>query len=483
MRNGPDHITLVRKYYLLKPFLASPISASFLTAVQADLDACRSAGVKLVPRFTYIRYTASANQDAPLPIALQHVAQLAPILQANVDVLAYLEAGFVGHYGEWNSSDQGYIDNFTLQPTASRIALRDALLAALPVERSIAMRYLFWHKIQPCSTPLDELTAYTGSDQARIGIHNDAIMTDATWRAPSCGVCPTYAEMLTYLENDSRWSVSAGEPCDFGDPYWQNNDPRPQLRTIHQSTLIRNSFIDYTFWDTPGWSAGLTRDLGYRFTLDSMSKTNSAVQGGTLPMAFYITNSGYAATYNPRALELILRNTNNGNEVAVDLLSIADALAGPRYWQPGAHTFLAEVPIEAALPEGTYALFLSLPDPAPALHDDPRYSIRLANDGLWDPVTGLHDLQRTVQVNNGTTALLAAHASNTLLFPNPFHDSFFLKCALDAKVVINDALGRVLYEGDGNHAVGAAWPEGAYHVRIVERSAPRTIVILKIGLR
>ena len=76
--------------------------------------------------------------------------------------------------------------------------------------------------------------------------------------------------------------------------------------------------------------------------------------------------------------------------------------------QSGAHTFLAEVPIEADIPEAVYALFLSLPDPAPALHDDPRYSIRLANNGLWETVTGFHDLQQTVHVSNGVKVAVRA---------------------------------------------------------------------------
>ena len=47
--------------------------------------------------------------------------------------------------------------------------------------------------------------------------------------------------------------------------------------------------------------------------------------------------------------------------------------------------------------QGDYKLYLNLPDPYPTLHDDPRYSIRLANDSVWDEATG-YNLLTTVTV-------------------------------------------------------------------------------------
>ena len=39
-----------------------------------------------------------------------------------------------------------------------------------------------------------------------------------------------------------------------------------------------------------------------------------------------------------------------------------------------------------------YKLYLNLPDPKPNLHNDPRYSIRLANENCWDETTGYNYL-------------------------------------------------------------------------------------------
>ena len=41
---------------------------------------------------------------------------------------------------------------------------------------------------------------------------------------------------------------------------------------------------------------------------------------------------------------------------------------------------------------GEYKLYLNLPDPKPNLRNDPRYSIRLANENCWDEQTGYNYL-------------------------------------------------------------------------------------------
>ena len=37
---------------------------------------------------------------------------------------------------------------------------------------------------------------------------------------------------------------------------------------------------------------------------------------------------------------------------------------------------------------GEYKLYLNLPDPYESIHNDPRFSIRLANENVWEAETG-----------------------------------------------------------------------------------------------
>ena len=60
--------------------------------------------------------------------------------------------------------------------------------------------------------------------------------------------------------------------------------------------------------------------------------------------------------------------------------------------------------LPADIPAGMYAVLLNLPDPSPAapggeaLRKDPRYSIRLANEDLYEPDTGCNALKQTVMI-------------------------------------------------------------------------------------
>jgi hypothetical protein len=41
---------------------------------------------------------------------------------------------------------------------------------------------------------------------------------------------------------------------------------------------------------------------------------------------------------------------------------------------------------------GDYKLYMNLPDPYPSLHDNPAFSIRLANKDVWEESTGYNYL-------------------------------------------------------------------------------------------
>ena len=62
----------------------------------------------------------------------------------------------------------------------------------------------------------------------------------------------------------------------------------------------------------------------------------------------------------------------------------------PRLWLAG-KTRLFEVDFKAPA-KGSYTLYLNLPDPEETLHDNPLYSIRLANKNVWEESTGYNKI-------------------------------------------------------------------------------------------
>jgi hypothetical protein len=126
-----------------------------------------------------------------------------------------------------------------------------------------------------------------------------------------------------------------------------------------------------------------------------------------IPLTLEFQNEGFAAPFNPRGLELVLRHTVTAQKFFAALSRDTDA----RRWLPGTNYVLsAQLSLPVDLPWGNYELLLHLPDPAPTLYGLVPYSIRLANSNalssagtvlgeVWEPATGYHQLRQTLTMN------------------------------------------------------------------------------------
>jgi hypothetical protein len=138
-------------------------------------------------------------------------------------------------------------------------------------------------------------------------------------------------------------------------------------------------------WTTDGCMDEVKRRLGYRLSVADVYHSAPAA-GADLQVALRIKNSGFAAPMNPRAVELVLVD-GNGNKTVYELKDV-----NPRFWFANKTSVINQtiaIPAEAA---GTCTLYLNLPDPKPTLHDNPDFSIRLANDNVWDAATGYNKI-------------------------------------------------------------------------------------------
>jgi Domain of unknown function (DUF4832)/Domain of unknown function (DUF4874) len=408
LKSATEHFSLVRKYYQLRPFMTGDISATFLENLQKDFDAVRQAGLKLVPRFVYVWNLSVNTSDADTATTLKHLDQIKPVLQKNEDVLAMLEAGLVGSWGEWHSSSNQHVDNYTLEPKASALEIRNKLLEITPKSRFLAMRYMSWHKYKYWSMPLNDVTAFRDSVQARIAHHNDMVVEDANWMVTGrgCGGCPSFDTLRQYAEQDTHWAPQTGEPTgSASDSFPTTGDPRPGLSQMHFSMLIRNANTDenaghYQHWIKQGYFEDITRQLGYRLQLLRSELPVQARAGATFNGNITIKNVGWAAPYNSRGLELILRHKVTQDVQRINLLKPLEPLLDPRFWRPesGEIKFDIAAQLPANLKPGQYEVLLNLPDPMPTLYERPEYAIRLANQDVWEAATGFNQLGATVEI-------------------------------------------------------------------------------------
>lgn len=391
-----EDYTFVRKggasvlfgYVDLGNFRYSPISSSYLGDLRRRLDKAREAGIKLVLRFYY---TFGPGQDAPLNQVLQHIDQLKPIFSDHQDIIMAVQGGFIGAWGEWHDSSNG------LDEPASAKAITDALLAAIPKERMLQLRYVqAISRMYP--VPLRADQAYSGSNQARIGLHNDCFVANShdagTYRFP----IKERTEDQAYLEQMSRFTPVGGETCEVP-PNADTPFTRAGCSTVVTEMRRFNwSFISGTWygpildrWRFEGCYNLIARRLGYRFRLVKAVVPEALNKGENLKLMLEIANEGFAAPFNRRPVQLILRNTATKTATALPLNT------DPRLWVPGKVSALYfDVPQNLAV--GNYEMLLNLPDLYPRLASRPEYSIRLANTGVWESNTGFNTLQATLKI-------------------------------------------------------------------------------------
>ena len=425
--NYSIYSTLVFREFVLDGFNNTALTQDLLDKIKADFTAARTAGVKLIARFCYTITPQGGScadatacppyGDASKDIVLGHIAQLKPLLQDNADVIACMQLGFIGIWGEGyytdyfgdasaNAQGQLYDNNWEDRNTVLK-----ALLDALPASRMVQVRYpqlkqryVYGVDAPTSSAAMTDAEAFTGTDKARIGMHNDCFLSGVgdygtydDYGNSSTSRGSAVSALHAYAEADNKYVAVGGETCD--DTYSPQNDcetagmAQTEMRTLHYSFLnsAYNNDVNND-WVSGNCMENIKKDLGYRFILTKGLFPNQPVSAGMqFKMVLYVLNEGYASPYNARPARLVLRDRSGGKEYTVDLT------ADVRKWYTGTST-VTEMINTAGIPAGTYDCLLSLSDAASSISSRPEYAIRLANSGTWEAGTGYNSLNAAVTI-------------------------------------------------------------------------------------
>ncbi|MBC7865949.1 MAG: DUF4832 domain-containing protein, partial [Gloeobacteraceae cyanobacterium ES-bin-316] len=425
--NYQIYSTLVFRYFIMDLFKSSPLSAEYLQAVKNDFDVARAAGVKLIPRFVYTTKATSGScpesfickpyGDAPKNIVLQHLAQLKPVLAASADVTAVVQMGLIGTWGEnyytdyfGDASSNGQsklLDNNWLD----RNEIIRALLDAVPADRMVQVRYpqikqRFLNGVNASVTaaPMTESDAFTSTDKARIGYHNDCFLASSddygTYEDYGNSSTPRQSAnsvLRAFKKADSKFVAVGGETCD--DTYSPKNDCEPagiaetEMADYHYSYLncAYNNAVNND-WQTSGCMLNIRKKLGYRFVLKEFTYPVEIKAGTNMAISLTVNNIGYASPFNERPVKLILKNKTSGQEY------ISNLNVDVRKWYSGSRKIELSIPVDASLAAGTYDMYLSMPDKYASIAAKSEYAVRLANSNVWDAATGYNKLLASVIV-------------------------------------------------------------------------------------
>jgi len=371
---------ILREYYITK-YAKTDLDDSFFNLMVNDFKLMREQGVKCILRFAYSDNIGVA--DASLNMILEHLDQLAPYLEEYSDVIAFMQAGFIGAWGEWHSSQNG-LDN-----TASRKKILEKILSVLPVERMVQVRTPYFKKsIFNKTAPVSGSDAFSGSNYSRVGHHNDCFLADET----DMGTYSDTTSEKNYISNDALYVPVGGETCS---PSGFCDCPNTvyQMGKLHWTYLNNDYNLDVIGgWKTEGCLDTIKNRLGYRYELLDGEFTDSTKPGGAVNIKLKLRNVGFASLYNPRKVEFILRNQTDTFYVKLN--------DDPRLWQSGDTINIeATVALPSAMGIGNYSLLLNMPDVSSVLHDNPLFSIRMANTSVWESKTGYNDLNVGININ------------------------------------------------------------------------------------
>lgn len=374
--------TLVHLNIRLDDWRESDIPQATLDGFDTNFADIRDAGVKAIIRFAYNEGPwPNSEPDAGKAQILRHIEQLTPLLQKNGDVIAWVEAGFIGAWGEWHTSTNG-LDNIT-----DKRDILNALSAAIP-NRYVQVRYPA-NIIEMYPNPMDAV-------EARVAHHNDCFLSSdtdvGTYERDGTN---TIVRDQTYLTELTRFTPMSGETC-------APNPPRSECASaIEEMELLHFSAINEAYhkgilrsWEDGGCMEEVTNRLGYRLSLTSADFNEQVRPGGLLNLTVNITNSGFASLMNPHPLYVVLQEPNSIFLTRLEL--------DPRAWQPGSSSFTARIRLPSGMQEMEYNLALWLPDEAETLQSNPLYAVQFANEGTWDESTG-YNILGTVSVDSSAT--------------------------------------------------------------------------------
>lgn len=226
---------LCQVYFYLTDYKDTPtIPQEGLDRIQRVFDTARKCGIKYIVRFAY-ESDMEGTGEASDEIMLQHMPQLRPILEENVDVIHTVEAGFLGAWGEWHSYKMEH----------DELAILKGILDMVPESLYVQVRYPRVKNLLIDAEP-------DNPNLSRMGYHDDSFFgwQYALWND---GLNPgdVYWEQM---RKESPYGPQGGEMfwgCEYDTDKWAPTTGELAIRkysAFHQTSFsLYHSFIEDGF--------------------------------------------------------------------------------------------------------------------------------------------------------------------------------------------------------------------------------------------
>lgn len=427
------------------------LDETFFKSWRETLSNCRKNGCMVGMRFRYDPNGKENPEPSSFDKVLDHVQQIkgSHILDDYSDIIAFVESGFVGKWGEQHGG------KYTTPEYKAQ--LLDAMLNTVPDNIPVTVRtpdtFAEWAGIKR-SQLTDTFDNNSRAASKRVGMYDDGYMGSDS----DLGTYVDRVKETDWLSNVSTETYFGGEfsgeieKAQKYDTYLPEN-AIPEMYKTHLSYINSNIFPlykNYTFGsrydvreaDNSAYYGQnvfqFIRDhIGYRFVLRNSMLNSELEQGGKLQLRFSVENTGFANPVIHTHGSVILEKDGMYIKSPVDLDS--------HFWRSCTITDCAlDMKLPDSLPTGTWNVYIkeSMGGYYNEIAEMPLRSIRFANDGIWNSALGanlLGSINVSASQTNGSNNCLCEIKNHELQNGS---DEFF---CTNASVVID---GEVSYNNE-----------------------------------
>ena len=306
------------------------ISNDALDALDKTLKEVKKNGGTVIVRFAYDSYFNGQTVVEPDIVTIgNHIKALSKVLEDNEPVIACVETGILGQFGEIHGSDACTLEN--------RVSVIQYWLDNLSDKFIISVRTPT-HIAEWAGVTIDELCDKGSSKKGidRVGIFNDGYLGSGS----DLGTYRNREKEIDFLESKTENTFFGGEMV----AYYDKDTPRNTAKymsvegfkthTQYLNIQWNNNAIDAlksevyseenSVYDGVSGFQFVETHLGYRYVLNS---SDLEVDSNNLHVYFRINNVGFGNMINDKEASLILTNDDNTYELPLKDLDIRGCLS------------------------------------------------------------------------------------------------------------------------------------------------------------
>lgn len=320
-------------------------------------------GFGIVFRAAYDSFTGDYD-DPSYELILGHVKQICTVLNRHTGILMGVQAGFLGPFGEWHTSQ--YI-TFDEQGTDYRTRFLKTMLDSLDPSIPVGVRrQQFLREAQEA-----------GLDDSRLGIYNDGLFgSDSDLGTYAQEGYDRQAE-LAWSENTIQTSFNGGE-MPYVTEFSALENAVAELGKLHFSYL--NKYYSVDIWDD--WEAEeyqgvngrtyIENHLGYRLSLEQLQVSKYLIPGLSLQFNGTILNSGFSSFPQTGKMYLVLQSGDRQWETELLVSQNGENFSAQDITFPKDFSLSEDHPLRVGL-----RISVNSQEPQNSL-----YCVQLANDGI-----------------------------------------------------------------------------------------------------